>query len=73
MNAPAWNSGELAADLRRAIERTGLSLRTAAEQAGVSPSTFSRAAGDSGWPDLSHTNYLKLRAWLDASGRKSAA
>lgn len=73
---PSWDPAALASELRKALGEPGrqaISLRGAAAQAGVSPATFSRAATGQGWPELSHTNWLKLRAWLDRRGEKAAA
>lgn len=65
MSEPLFDAAAFARELR--LHMAGLlqlSQRDAAAQAGVSPATFTRAINTAN--DLSHENYLRLRAWMDA-------
>jgi hypothetical protein len=53
-----------------ALTSRGVSLREASAQAGVSYSTLSRV--QSGWPDLSHENFLKLSVWMHGAATPAA-
>lgn len=65
MTEPMFDAAAFARELRTYMSgRLDLSQAEAAARAGVSAATFSRAMNVA--VDLSHENFLRLRAWLDA-------
>lgn len=59
--APRFDFMAFATELRPFVTRAG-GVRPAARLSGVDAATISRAS--SGWPSLSHENWLRLTTWM---------
>jgi plasmid maintenance system antidote protein VapI len=71
MNTPLYDAADFGRRLSERMAANRQSQRQAAQVIGVSYSTLSRAVN--GWPDLSHENWLRLSAWLDAGQERKRA